>query len=204
MTVPRSELTIYRPVSENQLLAAVARAELHQGRPPVSWASVVEQFAFKRSGHTTRMLRPQLHALVAAKAIEQSSWLGRDHVALTSAGRGHLTRARRAGEDLSLPESPQHREWRRKHARAVERIGLYRERMREALCQASDLLDDENADSAAWAGTADRLHVSGGELSAAIYCLREWDEPDDARRDVDPQMPFGIRRRLLGPWGERQ
>lgn len=196
--VPRSELTIYRPVSENQLLAAIARGELHQHGELVSWPSVVEHFAFKRSGHTTRMLRPQLQALLAANAVEQCKWLGRDHFTLTSAGRGRLTRARRRGEDLSLPESPQHREWRRKHAQAIESVEDERERVREVLAQAVELLGAELADSQAWAAMADRLHVSAAELSAAIYCSREWAEPDDASFDAGPPIIFGVRRRVLG------
>jgi hypothetical protein len=196
--VPRSELTVYRPVSENQLLAAIARAELHQHGRLVAWAGVIQHFAFKRSGHTTRMLRPQLQALLAANAVEQCKWLGRDHFTLTSAGRRRLTRARRRGEDLSLPESPQHREWRRKHAQAIESVEGDRERVREALAQAVELLGDQGADSQAWAAMADRLHVSATELSAATYCAREWKEPDDALRDDVPPIVFGVRRRVLG------
>lgn len=196
--VPRSELTIYRPVSENQLLAAIARAERHQHGRLVSWPGVIEHFAFKRSGHTTLMLRPQLHALLVAKAVEQCKWLGRDHFTLTSAGRRRLTRARRRGEDLSLPESPQHREWWRKHAQAIESVEGDRERVREALAQAVELLGDQGADSQAWAAMADRLYVSAAQLSSATYCSREWAEPDDARRDADPPVIFGVHRRVLG------
>jgi len=198
MSLPRCERTSYRPVSESQLLAAIARAEVHHDQRLVSWASVIEQLAFRRSGHTTLMLRPQLQALLAAIAVEQCSWLGRDHFTLTSAGRRRLTRARGRGEDLSLPESPQHREWRRSHAQAVESVEGDRERLRRALAQAVELLGDKRADSQAWAHTADRLHASAAELSAAIYCSREWAEPDDARPDTAPPIILGVRRRVLG------
>jgi hypothetical protein len=196
--VPRSELTVYRPVSENELLAAIARAELHEDAQLVSWASVIEHFAFKRSGHTTRMLRPQRQALLAANAVEHCTWLGRQHVALTSSGRRRLTRARRRGEYLSLPESPQHREWRRKHAQAIESIEGDRERVREGLAEAVKLLDDQGIDSQTWATMAERLHVSTAELSAATHCAREWKEPDDASCDNDPPILFNVRRRVLG------
>lgn len=117
---------------------------------------------------------------------------------LTSAGRRRLTRARRRGEDISLPESPQHREWRRKHAQAIESVEGDRERVRGALAQGGELLGDERADSQAWAGMADRLHVRAAELSAVIYCSREWAEPDESSPDADPPITFGVRRRVLG------
>ena len=147
-------------------------------------------------------MNPMLRALVEAGALASSRAMSRDQWALTSAGRGRLSRARRFAEQLGLPESPQHREWRYKHAKAVAEIGHYRERVREALRQAAALLNDERTDSEVRRALAERLQVRSELLSSSIYCLREWDEPDDARRDADDSRPLEDRRRSLWHWNE--
>ncbi len=197
MSAPNSELGPYRPVSDEELLAAIARAELHGGGHAAAWSRVLEHLGFVRSGAITRKLGPQRRALLDAGAVEQIQWLGFPHFALTRAGRRRLSRARRRGAQVVLPESPQHREWRRKHELAARAIERYRARVREALEQASTLLDDEHADSLAWVALSKRLQNRAEQLGAAIYCLREWAEPDDARRDADPNRPFDDRRRSL-------
>jgi hypothetical protein len=116
---------------------------------------------------------------------------------LTTAGRKRLGRARAVGDPLVLAEAPQHREWRQKHTTAVEGIEDYRERMREALSEAIELLEEERSDSEAWRAMAKRLHARTQLLCSAIYCAHEWAEPDDAYRDVEENRTLDDRRRLL-------
>ncbi len=147
-------------------------------------------------------MNPTLRALVEAGALASSRAMSRDQWALTSAGRGRLSRARRFAKQLGLPESPQHREWRHKHAKADAEIGHYREGVREALRQAAALLNDERTDSEAWRALAERLHVRSELLFSAIRCLREWAEPDHAQGDADNSRPLEDRRRSLWHWNE--
>jgi hypothetical protein len=73
----------------------------------------------------------------------------------------------------------------------------YRERMREVLAQAAALLDDDPADSEAWRMITKWLSVRSELMGSAVYCAREWPQPDDACRDVDDKRPLEDRRRIL-------
>jgi DNA-binding PadR family transcriptional regulator len=189
----------FHPVSENLVLAACERAQRHGSAraQPVTLRQIGDHLGFQRSAYTTRRLGLLARALEQAGALERSRAYGGERWALTAAGRRRLRRARASGEPLVLPESPQHREWRQKHARAVEGLEGYRERMREALAEAVGLLEDERSDSEAWRAMAKRLEVRAQLLSSAIYCAREWAEPDDAQRDVDDNRTLDDRRRVL-------
>lgn len=197
MSVPNSELGGYRSVSEEELLAAIARAELHNGGRSVDWNRVLAHLGFVHSGAITRKLGPQRRALLDAGAIEQLQLRGFPHFAITRAGRRRLSCVHRRGEPIALPESPQHREWRHKHKLAMRGIEQYRASVREALAQASALLENERADSLAWVAIGECLQDRAQQLGAAIYCLREWAEPEDSRQDEDPRRPLNDRRRQL-------
>jgi hypothetical protein len=94
------------------------------------------------------------------------------------------------------------RNWRRLHsiargampATAGERIDRFRTQAREALEEATTLLDSEDAPSDAWFGVAERLQAACWRVGSATYCLREWREPDDARPDVDDRCNPGDER----------
>jgi hypothetical protein len=199
MSAQPSELGRFHPVPENLVLAAVERAQRHESRCGglISMTRIAQHLGFAPGAYTTRNLRPLLGALVQAGALQHSRRFSRDHWALKSAGRHRLARARRRGEQLALPEAPQHRLWRAKHTKAVAGMSEYRARMREALDQAVALLADERADSEAWRVMTKRLAVRAELLCSAIYCAREWAEPDDAQRDVDDARPLEGRRRIL-------
>jgi hypothetical protein len=199
MSTQPSELGRFQPVSENLVLAAVERAQRHESRhrETLILTRIAQHLGFTPGAYTTRRLRPLLNALVQTGALKHSRSFGGDQWALTSAGRRRLGRARRRGEQLALPEAPQHRLWRSKHTQAVEGMSEYRARMRQALQQAAALLADERADSEAWRAISERLHVRSDLLASAIYCAREWSEPDDAQRDVDDARPFEDRGRIL-------
>ena len=105
---------------------------------------------------------------------------------LTSDGRQQLSKARRKREDLTLPEVPQHREWRTARAAATERIDIIRKRLRDTLSDANRLLESaQGGDSDSWFDLAKRLSTRCDRLGSATYCLREWPEPDDAHADPD-------------------
>ena len=73
----------------------------------------------------------------------------------------------------------------------------YRARLREALAQADALIDDESGDSLTWQTLTTRLKVRSELLGSAIYCAREWPEPDDGTRDAQDSRPLEDRRRIL-------
>jgi hypothetical protein len=199
MSTQPSEFRRFQPVPEDVVLAAVERAQRHDSRrgEPVVLTRIAQHLGVTPGAHTTRRMRPLLNALVQARALKHSRRSSRDRWALTSAGRQRLARARRRGEPLALPEAPQHRIWRAKHTKAVAGMSEYRARMREALDQAVALLADERADSKAWRVMTKQLAVRAELLGSAIYCAREWAEPDDAQRDVDDARPREHRRRIL-------
>jgi hypothetical protein len=123
----RSDLTKIESVSDAQILAAIDRAEAHDRNqiPDAGRWDVAAHLGFVHNSWTTRRLRPQMDALKAAGRIRDVRRLGLDLVALTSAGRRALEKARSAGE-VSLPESPQHRIWRHSRTVAGDRIDGFR------------------------------------------------------------------------------
>jgi hypothetical protein len=109
---------------------------------------------------------------------------GLDLLVLTSAGRRLQAKARKSGM-VVLPESPQHRRWRQSRALAGERIDGSRQSLSATLDEARALLDAAEVPSDEWFTLAPRLERECWRLASAIYCLREWPEPDDDHADVD-------------------
>ncbi len=186
---PPSELRPFaHPVSDALVLAAVERAEVHRARdePGVFPRDVFQHMGFAYNAAATRQFRPHLDALVVAGLLEVASRRKVDLWVLTSAGRRALVRARAKGEAVVLPESPQHRKWRHSREAASERIAGYREELRALLDETDALLDaGTTAHSDWWFDLAARLAAPATSVGAAIYCLLEWPEPEDARPDVD-------------------
>jgi hypothetical protein len=116
-----SELGRFEPVPDTLVLAAIERAERHRGRERegVMMSDVAEHLGFVHGSWTTRLLRPQLDALIAESSLAQSRRHGAVVWELTDDGRGRLDRMRRAGEAGELAESPQHCAWR--HGRRADR-----------------------------------------------------------------------------------
>ena len=173
----------FKPVS---ILAAVARAECHQGQGVPRWL-IVEHLGLESSAATTRRLRPQLDALVEMGALKCLRLRGRDLWALTTRGRRRLANAKRR-ESLTLPESPQHREWRLARDHASEEIAVLRDHLAEVLDHARALLASEEAageeaTAGVWASLAGCLHKRCAQLAVATYSLYEWAEPEDSQPD---------------------
>jgi hypothetical protein len=200
--MPRQKRTPAAMPSDELLLAAIDRAERHRvgGGRGVLLATFKEHLGVARGGWSTRQLRPQLDRLLAESQLEQLRRGGLDIWAITDAGRRRLAAARRADLVPPLPEAPQHRRWREAQAAASERIAGFRGELRGALDEAIAALEaDHEADSATWFEFSERLRKKCWLLAAAIHCLREWPEPDDAHADSDdPPYRQGGRRDIHG------
>jgi hypothetical protein len=181
-------------VSDVLVLAAVDRAERHSARdtPGVPVWDALKHLAIARRSKRARHVRARLDALQAGGLLARSRRHGVPVWALTSTGRRRLARARRTGEPLELPESPQHREWRNARKLAGEEIERFRESLHESLALAGGLLDaDPPPHSDAWFELAERLQQGCRQLGAASYCLYEWREPEDERADIDEYQEPG-------------
>jgi hypothetical protein len=191
--VPRDrggELRRFEPVSDELVLAAVERAERHREREGkgVMMSDIAEHLGFVHGSWTTRRLRPQIEAFIAAGLLVRSRRHGVVVWGLTSSGRRHVARE---GESVVLPESPQHRVWRHARALAAERIDVVSEQASGVLGEVMDALDSDGVRSDAWFALAERLQLACWQLGSARYCLSEWAEPDDASPDVDDRIEPG-------------
>ncbi len=178
------------------LLAALDRAFRHRRRaenPGVRLASVKEHLGLAAGGASTRRLRPAWNALQAAGLIEPSEPRGQPLWRLTRAGIERLQTVWQSDE-LKLPESPQHRDWRKARAAASKQMVGFLDELRAALADTADLLVIEPlTDSDSWRETGERLQRACSCVSWAVYCLSEWAEPDDSEADIAPDPHRGRR-----------
>jgi hypothetical protein len=184
------ELRRLEPVSDELVLAAVERAERHREREGegVMMSDIAEHLGFVHGSWTTRRLRPQIDAFIAAGLLVRSRRHGVVVWGLTSSGR---SRVEQASGSVVLPESPQHRVWRHARALAAERIDAVSEQASGVLGEAMDALDSEGVRSDVWFALAERLRSACWQLGSVIYCLSEWAEPDDDSADVDDRSEPG-------------
>jgi hypothetical protein len=184
------DLRRFEPVSDELVLAAVERAERHRERQNegVMMGDIAEHLGFVHGSWTTRRLRPQIEAFIAAGLLVRSRRHGVVVWGLTSSGRRRVEQASGA---VVLAESPQHRVWRHARALASERIDAVWEQASGVLEEAMDVLDSNGARSDAWFALAERLQSACWQLGSVIYCLSEWAEPDDATPDVDDHSEPG-------------
>jgi hypothetical protein len=138
-TRPTSELGPSGPVSDGEVLAAVARAERIERRR-VSVREIAEHLGWRYSGGATVRLRPPLERLVASGLLDSTNPPRRrirsNEWSATAAGRRHLATA----DPVELPESPQHRRWRQDRDVAAWAMDGVRAQAREVVDQAYDLL----------------------------------------------------------------
>jgi len=179
----RAGARAFVPVSDVTLLAAVDRADRHGSGEGAVWVDVVEHLGFLPGPRVTVSLRPQLQRLIEQGAVERSRKPKDQFVRLTATGRRRLARARRQGKQLDLAEAPQHRQWREANERASREITALRKQMRETLAQARRLLDSRTTDAMSWALSSTRLRRDSARVAWAIYCLHEWEEPNDTELD---------------------
>jgi hypothetical protein len=201
--MPGSKRTPVQPPSDDLLLAAIDRAERHQGRQGegVLLVAVKEHLDLPRGGATTLMLRPILERLTHAQLI-QAVHLRR--AGLWSVGEKGRHRLRSLRDTEPLPESPAHRRWREARAAAQASTGALRLALHDALDEALEMLDtDPTPPSATWQKLGERLARACRHLGSATYCLTEWPEPADADTDVDraPALQRGMRE--VQAWDRR-
>jgi hypothetical protein len=202
MDVEGHELDASHPVPAVLILAALERAQRHGGTD-VWVVAVGEHLGFECGRATTRRLRPRLLNLRIAGSVSKSERHGREYWTLTPAGRRRLAAARQAGEVDELPESPQHRVWRRARAAAGEQIGGFAELASDVIGDAERALAAGDVTSEQLFELSERLRWNLWRLGSATYCLREWDEPDDARPDRDETPGPGPGRRSTSAWKEQ-
>jgi hypothetical protein len=184
------ELRRFEPVSDDMVLTAVERAERHRERERegVMMSDIAEHLGFVHGSWTTRRLRPQIEAFIAAGLLVRSRRHGVVIWGLTSSGR---RRVARIGGSVVLPESPQHRVWRHARKLAAESFDRLGGHVRGVLEEATDALDSDGMRSDVWFALAERLQSACWHLGSATYCLSEWEEPDDEHADVDGRTEPG-------------
>jgi DNA-binding MarR family transcriptional regulator len=184
---PPSELGPVGPVTELQVLAAVARADLHStGRMRATVSNIANHLGWRYSGAATRRLRPPLARLVSEGLLETvepprhkrraQQW------SITAAGRRRLASA----GPVELPESPQHRRWRQDRDVAGWALDGVRARAAAVLDEARDLLTEScrrpPSESDVWRLTR-RFEARFKALALAIQMCERWPEPTDAAAD---------------------
>jgi len=160
------------------------RAQLHSGEGRFLKRGVVEHLGLRRSATTTRRLRPVMEAMREEGLIVRERAHGGCCWRLTEAGERRLAAARRSGEVGELPESPQHREWRAARRLARLRIREIKGEAFETIEEAEQLLTAApGPGSEAIGELRGRLWHCLERFALATYCLNEWPEPCEARRD---------------------
>ena len=184
-------------VPDSLILAAIERANLHEGRALRS--HVAEHLGYRHSPATTRWLRPRVEALMDAGGVEQYRELGLTYWRLTDAGAKRLATARRAGEVGELPESPQHREWRAARRVARDRIDEIRAAALQSVEEAEGLLISAGVPSP---GDVDRLR---GDLDrrfthllTAAHCVRRGRPDKERTRDPNRSLAWRDLRERCG------
>lgn len=186
---PTSELGPSGPVSDDAVLAAVARAERIEKRR-VGVEQIAGHLGWRYNGAATVRLRPPLGRLVAAGLLESTDvprWRIRwKEWRTTDSGRRHLD----AAEAVELPESPQHRRWRQDRDVAAWALDAVRAEAVMVVDQARDLLRDPPARGPLDEGELSRLirrfeAVMKAHALARWMC-EAWPEPTDDARGPDP------------------
>jgi len=181
--------------SQEQTLAAVRRAALHGSRrqQAAPLRSVLEHLALGPRSAGARVARARLDELESAGELARSRANGVTVWGLTSAGAQRLEAACREGRSPVLPESPQHRSWRRARLAAGEEMRRFARALEADLAIARLMLDaldggsDARPGSDAWLALGAQLLGDCRRLGSAWHCLAEWPEPDDASADRDEE-----------------
>ncbi len=174
--------------SDELLLAALRRALLHDpgDRGAVPLWTVLEHLDVARRSVGARHVRARLRLLLAAGWVTRSRRHGTWTWTLTAAGSRYLERAAAAGRASTLPESPQHRAWRRAHTLARHELARLRCDLSGRVADTAQLLEAHPPPhSDAWFALGEELARACWRVGSASHCAYEWAEPGDDRADVD-------------------
>jgi hypothetical protein len=162
------------------LLATLDRAARHSRTGTHATTSeITGHLVISARSGAWRQVRRELRTLQSAGLIKWDRRNGAPIWGLTDAGREQLRSV-----EVELGESLQHRRWREAHASAGQLDGRFRRELANALRDAEALLRSEApAHSDVWDALGDRLREACAAVCSARYCLHEWAEPDDERRD---------------------
>ncbi len=174
-------------LADDMLLAALDRGERHRRgdlQPGVSMITVKAHAGIEHNGATTRRLRPQLDRLTAEGLLQPLRRHSINMWTLTAAGRKRLAASRSKGKLQPLPESPQHRHWRENRHAAEHEIDQLLADAETLVAEAARVLAaSPQPSSDVWVDLGQRLRNALQWIGSAIYCLREWQEPDETRAD---------------------
>jgi hypothetical protein len=197
------ELGPYTEVEDTLIFAAVERAVLHEQEDEVLTSELTEHLGFKPEPDTNRLLWPRLEGLRRAGLLTTTERRGEPFWSLTDVGRERLASAREAGEVGDLPESPQHRAWRRARTKAAVRVEGFRSDMYDVLQEAGDLIGQYRPlMSRECFELSEHLRLASWRFASATYCLAEWLEPEDDRSDVDENPGPRPGRRATWAWDQ--
>lgn len=187
-----------QPPSDELVLAAVERAVRHRASEQalaVPLWSVLAHLHVAARSTTARRVSARLAALTAAGLLERSRRHGVATWQLTVRGRRRLAALRSRGALDALPESPQHRAWRQARTAAEQEIARFERDLYAQLERARQLSQARApAPSDAWFELGEELRAACRRFASASYCLREWQEPDDATPDRDTRTDTGEER----------
>jgi hypothetical protein len=179
------------PVSELDVLAALARAELHATRWKPDLRDVANHLGWRSSGQASLRLRPHLEPLTSAGLVtteEPPSY--KRHIqrwATTAAGRRRLASA----APVDLPESPQHRRWRQDRDVAAWALAAVREDAWVVVEEVYELLSGREeklptlSDDFVY-GLTRRFEKAFGATGLALRMCKQWPEPSDLTADDAP------------------
>lgn len=173
------------PVSDLQLLTAIARVQRHQARQTgATLHTVATHLGWRYSGATTRRLRPQLTTLVANGLLETEERPKYESRLQRWKLSEHGRRLLEAEPDVELPESPQHRFWRTWRDVARWALEGARAEAETAHQEVALVLARRGSATAAEIRRASRkLEDALEAFAVASHAANEWPEPSDSERD---------------------
>jgi hypothetical protein len=173
-------------ITDDLILAALDRAECHHGYQGAPRWAILEHLSITPQSKKGRAVKAQLPKLGQAGLIKPGRQYGVEQWILTPKGRKYLAQIPEA--TASLPESPQHRNWRDARDAAEQEIEDFYLRLRDCVDAAADLLSmpmPPGASSDEWFEIGELLHRACRRLGSATYCLHEWAEPPEDQADPD-------------------
>lgn len=203
--VSACELGRSTPVSELEVLAAVARAEVHLTRHKPYLSDIAHHLGWRYNGAATVRMRPHLRSLTGAGLLDTKGPSPRyprgQKWSVTDKGRRKLSSA----DPISLPESPQHRRWRQDRDVAAWALEAVRLEFEEAVAEAQALVTDDGQRSrlgeSAVYGAIRKFESTLHAYALAIRMTEQWPEPSDSAPD---QMTNWVSRLLPEEFKKRR